>query len=132
MLRRLSAAYFSGAVAGLVATLAVWIAARADLIAMIQVSYMPALTREWLQTRLLCGSLWGLGYPIVARRGFTSVRAGLVLSLFPSAAELLYVLPNAGQDMFGLRLGTLMPAVVLLANALWGWVVAKTMTRLVG
>jgi hypothetical protein len=132
MLRRLSAAYFAGAVGGLVTTLLIWVAGRADLTAMIGVNVAPGLTWSWIEERILWGSLWGLGYPIVARRGFTTVRTGFVLSLFPSAAELLLFLPEEGAGMLGLELGVLTPVFVIVRNGVWGWIVAKVMTRIVG
>ena len=131
MLRRLSAAYFAGAVAGLTLALAVWIAGRAELTLLIGVDIRPALSWEWLQERIFWGSLWGLGYPVVSRRGFTTVRTGLVLSLFPTTLDLLYSLPEAGAGILGLELGALTPIFVLAKNGLWGFLVARVMTRLV-
>lgn len=131
MLRRLSAAYFAGAVAGLLVAVAVWIAGRAELTPLIGVDIAPSLSWDWLRERILSGSLWGLGYPLVSRRGFTTVRTGLVLSLFPTTLELLYSLPEAGSGLLGLELGALTPIFVLVKNGLWGFLVARVMARLV-
>ena len=46
---------------------------------------------------------------------------GIVLSLAPSAFQLLYLFPREmGHSLFGMGLGTLTPVFVLAANALWG------------
>jgi hypothetical protein len=125
MVRRLAIAYFAGAVAGLVASLALWIAGRAELTAALGVSIAPPLAWDWLSRRVLWGGLWGLGFPWVARRDMTPVRAGLALSLVPSCAELFWALPSAGHQLLGVGLGALTPIVVLLANAVWGWTLAR-------
>ena len=125
MVRRLATAYFAGAAAALASSLAIWLAGRADLTALLGVTLAPPLTWSWLAPRVLAGSLWGLGYPLVRRYGFTPVRAGLVLSLAPSIAQLFVFLPEAGHGMLGVGRGALTPVVVLALNALWGWVLAR-------
>ena len=46
---------------------------------------------------------------------------GIVLSLAPTAFQLLYLFPReSGHGLLGLGLGTLTPVFVLAANALWG------------
>jgi hypothetical protein len=124
MLRRLAAPYFGGAVGAMFNSLAIWIAGRAGLTAAIGVSLAPKLTWPWLENRLLWGSLWALGYPLVRRR-FTPVRAGLVLSLAPSLAQLFWFFPEAGHGMLGVAHGPLTPVVVLVVNGIWGWVLAR-------
>jgi len=57
------------------------------------------------------------------------VRAGLVVSLLPSARSLFLQLPNAGYGMLGVQLGALTPVVVLAANALWGWLLGSLVGR---
>jgi hypothetical protein len=126
MLRRFALSYFGGAVGAVVSSLALWVAGLADLTAMLGVALAPALTWHWLSRRIFWGSLWGLGHPMVVRMGYSPVRAGLLLSLAPSAAELLYFLPRAGEAPLGVSLGPLTPLVVLAANALWGWTLART------
>ncbi len=122
---RFAAAYLGGAVGALANSLAVWLLARADLLAAIGVALRPGLSWPWLENRLLWGGLWGLGYPLVRRAGLTPVRAGLALSLAPSAATLLWFFPQAGRGLAGLELGLATPGVVLAANALWGWVLVR-------
>ena len=129
MLRRFASGYFAGGVAACVASLALWIAGRADLTATIGVKVAPALTWAWLAPRVLAGSLWGLALPLALRRGARPVRAGLALSLLPSLATLFFFLPQAGHGMLGSDLGTLTPLVVLAEYALWGWILALVSNR---
>jgi hypothetical protein len=125
VLRRLSAGYFGGAVGAVVSSLAVWIAARAGLLAMLAVDLHPPLTWAWLSPRILWGSLWGLGLPFMLRRGLSPVRAGLLLSLAPSIAQLFYFFPQQGGNLLGVGHGALTPLVVLAVNAIWGWTLAR-------
>jgi hypothetical protein len=125
VIRKLAAAYFGGALGGLVSTLAVWLVARAGLLAAIDVELAPGLGWASLSHRLLWGGLWGLGHPLAERFARGPVRAGLLLSLAPSAAQLFYFFPARGGELLGLHLGALTPAVVLLANALWGFVLGR-------
>lgn len=125
MLSRIAAAYFGGSVGALANSLAVWLLAEAQLLAAIGVTIHPRFTWAWLSHRLLWGSLWGLGYPLVASFQKTAWKAGLLLSLAPSLAQLFYFSPRMGAGMGGLASGMLTPLVVLLANALWGIVLAR-------
>ncbi len=132
MARRLAAAYFAGAVAALGATLALWLLARADLLAAIGVSLAPVLEWGFLAERVFAGSLWGLG--LVAVRGWIPnlTRAALVLSLAPSAVELFVLLPESGRGMLGSAYGALTPVVILAANAFWGWLLVLGVRRVEG
>jgi hypothetical protein len=57
---------------------------------------------------------------------------GILLSLAPSAFQLLYVFPHeAGEGMLGLRLGALTPVFVLAMNAVWG-LAAPWLLRMTG
>ncbi|MBW2279784.1 MAG: hypothetical protein JRG82_03495 [Deltaproteobacteria bacterium] len=113
MLRRFCAAYAAGALAALVASLVLWIAGRAE-------------------PRLVWGGLWALPYPWVRPRRLSAVQKGLLLSLAPSAAQLFWFMPEQNLGVLGQDLGTFTPAVVVLANATWGWVLARTFSRVGG
>lgn len=125
MIRRLAISYFGGAIAGLACSLALWLVARAGLLAAIGVSLAPALTWPWLAPRLLWGGLFGLGYPLAKRLALSPTRAGLLLSLVPSAVQLLYFFPTRGEALFGTSHGVLTPLVVLATNAVWGYTLAR-------
>ncbi len=126
MVRRLAMAYFAGAVAALVASFALWLAAGAKISEQ-TAALVPGLSWSWLEGRLLWGSLFGMAYPLVRRRGFTPVRTGLVLSLLPSAIQLILLMPLNDQGLLGLSLGGLTPLLVLATHALWGWALARIM-----
>lgn len=125
MIRRVGMAYFGGAVGALVSSIALWLAGRAALTALIGVSIAPSLTTAWIGPRILEGGLWGLAYPFLLRRGLPPVRSGLLLSLGPSLAELFWIFPRSGHQMLGVDLGPLTPVVVLVENAIWGWILAR-------
>jgi hypothetical protein len=132
MVRRLASAYFAGAVAALATSLLVWVVARADLLALLGVSWEPRLSWDWLEPRLLWGSFWALGLPTVRRRLQSVTRAALVLSLGPALFELFYLLPEGGHGMLGVGYGALTPVFVLGSNALWGWIVSLVVVRAEG
>ncbi len=125
MTRRLALGYFGGAVAGGARALALWIAARAGFLAALDVELAPAFAWSYFAPRLLWGGLFGLGYTGARRLGGSALRAGLLLALVPALAELLVFLPRTGAGMLGLRMGLLTPVVVVLENALWGFVLAQ-------
>jgi hypothetical protein len=125
MLQRLFTAYAAGAVAALIASLALWIAGRAELTTALEVSIAPGLTWPWLSQRMAWGGIWALPFPLLRPRRMSPVRKGLLLSLAPSAAALFYFMPEAGRGTLGRELGELTPVVVVLANALWGWALGR-------
>jgi hypothetical protein len=129
LIQRVSAAYFGGALGAIVNSLAVWLLAEAELLSAVGISVHPSLTWAWLGKRMLWGSLWGLGFPLVQSLEKSAWKAGLLLSLAPTAAQLFYFYPQSGSGMAGLESGNLTPVLVLLANGLWGWIVAQTATR---
>ena len=82
----------------------------------------------FLYKQIAWGGLWGilLAAPILTGGWFLR---GLLLSLLASAATLFIFFPMAtvgeqGPGLAGLNLGTMMPVLVLLANAVWGLVAA--------
>ncbi len=126
MVRRLAMAYFAGAVGALIASFVLWLLAGAK-VSEEAMTLVPGLSWSWIERRLLWGSLFGMGYPLVRRRGFTPVRSGLVLSLLPSIVELVLLMPLHNQGFLGLSLGGMTPLFVLSTNALWGWALARIM-----
>jgi hypothetical protein len=118
-LDRTAMSFAAGAFGALVNSLAVWAAGVYRLTARLGVGIAPALTPNWLYPRIVWGGLWGFLF-LLPLQGRWWLR-GILLSLAPSAFQLLYVFPQeAGEGVLGLRLGTLTPAFVLATNALWG------------
>lgn len=132
MVRRIASAYFAGAAAALAASLVLWVAARAELLAALGVSLRPSLTWPVLATQILWGSLWALPLPLLRRRMPGLNRPALTLSLAPALAELFFFLPDSGHAMLGVALGPLTPVVILAQWAFWGWVLARVVGRVEG
>ena len=117
---KLSMVFAAGCLGGVANSLAVWAFGRAGITAAAGVSIAPVLTPVWLYPRIVWGGIWGvlLLAPILGNRWLLR---GLLLSLAPTAVQLLVVFPlKAGKGAFGLDLGTWTPAFVLLFNAVWG------------
>ena len=129
-LDRAAVSFAAGAFGALVNSVAVWAAGAYGLTARLGVAVAPALTASWLYPRLVWGGLWGFLF-LLPLRGSWWLR-GLVVSLAPSAFQLLWVFPQmTAHGLFGLRLGALTPAVVLAANAVWG-LAAAWLLRMTG
>jgi hypothetical protein len=132
MVRRLASAYFAGAAAALAASLVLWVAARADLLDALGVSLQASLDWPILAQEILWGSLWALGLPLLRRRMPGLNRPALTLALAPALSDLFVFLPEANHQMLGVGLGPLTPVVVLAQWALWGWVLARVVSRVEG
>ena len=119
--RSLSLFFAAGALGGLANSLVVWLFGELGVTAALGVSIAPALSPAWLYPRIVWGGIWGALFVLPIEMGW--VRRGLLYSLGPSAVQLLIVFPvKAEKGLFGLELGTLTPAFVLLFNAVWGLV----------
>ena len=117
---RASMTFAAGAFGALINSLAVWAAGAYRLSARLGVGIAPALTADWLYPRIVWGGLWGFLFmlPLPPRRWWLR---GIVLSLAPSAFQLLYYFPHeTGHGLLGRGLGTLTPVFVLAASAIWG------------
>lgn len=130
LLDRTSSCFSAGAFGGLMASLAIWAAGAYHLTYRLGVSFAPTLTPSWLYPHIVWGGLWGFLFVLPVVGGQWWLR-GILLSVVPAAFLLFYVLPHeTGDGLLGLRLGTLMPAVVLAASMVWGlsaaWVLRMT------
>ncbi|MDT0496320.1 hypothetical protein RM530_02920 [Algiphilus sp. W345] len=119
-MRAASLAFAAGAVGALLNSLAVWAAGHYGLTARIGVAIHPSFSAAWLYPRIVWGGLWGLLLLLPLAPGRTLIR-GLVVSLGPSLAQLLFFFPQqTSHGLGGLGLGLLTPAAVLIFNAIWG------------
>lgn len=118
--RALSIDFSAGALGAMANSLAAWGAGRAGLLHAVGVSIAPALTPHWLYARLVWGGLWGMLFILPLAPPGRWLRQGLLLSLGPTLAQLLFFFPRAGKGLFGIQLGIATPLVVLVLNAIWG------------
>ncbi|MCH9828622.1 MAG: hypothetical protein K0U79_12835 [Gammaproteobacteria bacterium] len=119
-MRAASLAFAAGAVGALLNSLAVWAAGHYGLTARIGVAIHPSFSAAWLYPRIVWGGLWGLLLLLPLAPGRTLIR-GLVVSLGPSLAQLLFFFPQqTSHGLGGWGLGLLTPVAVLIFNAIWG------------
>ena len=124
MFRNLSLAFSAGCLGGLANSIVVWAAGTLGVTAALGVKIAPALTLPWLYPRIVWGGIWGFLF-VVSIPGLSWWMRGLVFSLGPSFVVFLVLFPrNPLVGEFGLGLGTLTPAFVLVFNAVWGLVAA--------
>jgi hypothetical protein len=124
MYRKILLCFAAGNVGALAASLVTWLAGAYGINAALGVALAPGLSLHWLYPRLVWGGLWGLLF-LVAWRDSRPLVKGLMLSLFPSALQLLYWYPfQLHQGFLGLELGVLTPLLILFFNAIWGLVTA--------
>ena len=129
MFRNLSLAFSAGCLGGLANSIVVWAAGTLGITAALGVKIAPALTLPWLYPRIVWGGIWGFLF-VVSIPGLSWWMRGLVFSLGPSLVTMLVLFPkNPLVGEFGLGLGTLTPAFVLVFNAVWGLVAAWWLQR---
>lgn len=121
-------AFAAGAIGAIANSLAVWLSGKLGISAALGVSLAPALTPAWLYPRIVWGGLWGflLLLPVQAQN---DLGRGLLISLPPTLAQLLVFFPFSGREFLGMGLGTLTPVLVVLFNAVWGWVAVVAARR---
>ena len=124
-MRKLLVFFAAGCVGALINSLAIWLLGDQGITARLGIAIAPNLTPSWLYPRIVWGGIWGLLFilPMLASRPLTK---GLVLSLFPTAVQLLLIFPQAHKGLGGLELGLYTPVLVLVVNGVWG--VASALT----
>ncbi|MFW6011297.1 MAG: hypothetical protein ACOC8Q_02180 [Desulfosalsimonas sp.] len=116
--------YFTaGCIGALASSLVAWFFGDIGIIKMAGVAISPQLTKGWLYQEIIWGGIWALLFilPIFKSR---LLLKGTLLSLIPSLAELLFFLPEGGNGMGGMELGSLTPVFVLFFNWIWAVVAA--------
>jgi hypothetical protein len=111
--------FAAGALGGLTCSVLIWALGEFGVTAAAGVAMAPSLSAAWLYPRIVWGGIWGAVF-LLRVPGGGWLKRGLLLSLAPSAAALLWFLPQAGAGLFALDRGTLAPLFVLLVNASWG------------
>lgn len=129
MFRNLSLAFSAGCLGGLANSIVVWASGTLGVTAALGVKIAPALTLPWLYPRIVWGGIWGFLF-VISIPGLSWWMRGLAFSLGPSLVVMLVLFPrNPLVGEFGLGLGTLTPAFVLVFNAVWGLVAAWWLQR---
>jgi hypothetical protein len=119
-LKNLSLVFAAGVWGALWNSLAVWFLGLIHFTTALGVHIAPRLTPAFLYPRLVWGGLWGFLFLLPLGR-LSFPRRGLLFSLGPTLAQLLWVFPlKAHKGYGGLELGLLTPAFVLFFNAIWG------------
>lgn len=77
-----------------------------------------------LYERLVFGGIWGAAGTLVNLYRLSPWQAGLLLSLFPTLAQYLYFLPEAGFGWFGMERSLEFIASIAAVNLLWGLLAA--------
>lgn len=117
--------YAAGAAGAFTNTLLGHLMSQAGLMGALGTRLLIPFGTPSLYARLVWGGLWGLVFVLPPLQKLPPVKAGLLVSLAPSAAQLFYFFPRAGAGPLGERFGWTTPLVVLALNALWGVVAAR-------
>lgn len=116
--------YFTaGCIGALASSLVAWFFGDIGITKMAGVAISPRLTTGWLYQEIIWGGIWALLFilPLFKSRPLLK---GTLLSLIPSLAELLFFLPEGGNGMGGMELGSLTPVFVLFFNWIWAVIAA--------
>jgi hypothetical protein len=117
--KKLTLVFGAGCLGGLLNSLVVWLFVSAGVTNQLDVSIGVTRMPAWLYPRIVWGGIWGALFllPILKNR---RVFQGLLYSLGPTLVQLLFLFPQTGRGMLGLKLGNLTPLFVLFFNAVWG------------
>ncbi len=123
-MKRILICFAAGCLGALANSLTVWLFGATGVNSMLGVAIAPALTPAWLYPRIVWGGLWGLLFLLPAWPS-KPLAKGTILSLLPTAVQLLVVFPlKAQKAVAGLDLGLLTPVLVVFFNWVWGVVAA--------
>lgn len=113
MFRRASILFAAGAFGGLLNVGAIFLLKREGI-------SVPTPTLAFLYKQIAWGGLWGFAFFLPVYRHKWWAR-GFIIGMLPALVVLLYFLPLRGAGMFGLKLGPMVPALVIFLNAIvWG------------
>lgn len=123
MLRRAALYYAAASIGGLAVVLTVWSFGRIGMPELFGVAIKPAFELASLYRAMVWGGIWGMIFllPIPIRPLWLK---GLLFTLAPVLAALMYFGPARGGMMFALDRGELAPFYIYLINIPWGLVTA--------
>lgn len=118
-MKKLMMYFAAGSIGALANSVALWWLGYYGFTARFNVAIAPHLSPEWLYPRIVWGGLWGLLFilPMLQSRLWLK---GLLISLAPTAVQLLVIFPQANKGIGGTELGIYTPILVLLVNGIWG------------
>lgn len=129
-MKKLSLLFSAGAFGGLCNVLAGWLLGVLHITSGLGIQMAIHLVPDVIYRQVIWGGIWSLMF-IIPVLNNKPVLKGVVLSVFPTLAALLIVIPLRAkaaasgmfvrqQAMFGLYLGVLTPLFVTVINAIWG------------
>tara|TARA_R110001592_G_scaffold66438_14_gene204059 strand:- start:5901 stop:6290 length:390 start_codon:yes stop_codon:yes gene_type:complete len=118
-MKKLMIYFAAGSIGALANSVALWWLGYYGFTARFNISIAPHFDPAWLYPRIVWGGLWGLLFilPMLQSR---LLFKGLLISLAPTAVQLLLIFPQAGKGLGGTELGIYTPILVLLVNGVWG------------
>ena len=118
-MKKLMMYFAAGSIGALANSVALWWLGYYGLTARFNIAIAPHLSPEWLYPRIVWGGLWGLLFilPMLQSRLWLK---GLLISLAPTAVQLLVIFPQANKVIDATALGIYTPILVLLVNGIWG------------
>jgi len=129
MLTRVALYYAAASLGGLAVVLTAWALGQAGVPDVLGVALKPKLELPWLYRAVVWGGLWGLVFLLPVNIQPLWLK-GLVLTLAPVLAALVYFIPMRGGAMFALDRGALAPFYIYAINIPWGLVTAYLGRRL--
>lgn len=129
MLRTLFVLYGAGTLGATICTAVAVLATDGGLLQAVGTTFRMHASGDVVYRRLVWGGVWALALklPGVSKLGW--IQGGFLVSLVPTAAQLLYFFPRAGSGWFGLELGWGTPIAVAVLNLVWGVLTALAASR---
>ncbi len=121
----LAVCFVSGLLGGVAKSLLLWACSNWGVFSFIKVSLSQQLSLTHFYPAMFIGGLWGLFYFLFVgtpRQRRHWIRKGFWISLIPSLVAVFYLYPSVYQHGYGgVKLGWMMPAVIIIANLCWGF-----------
>ena len=126
LIKKILVCFAAGCFGALINSLVSWQAGDLGIARWAGVSIAPSLSAGWLYPRIVWGGMWG-GLFVLPFLKSRFLLKGTVLSLVPTAVQLLYFFPHKTHyGLMGLKMGMWTPVFVLVVNWVWGVVTAAT------